>query len=115
MTHTHRIVFNRKRSALTQGELARLLAISQPAISRLEETGKANNASLETVLGLQVVFGSAPRALFPDLYADIEDAVMMRAAELDLALRDKSDPDSGKKKQLLDAMMKRAIARTNEL
>ena len=115
MTHTHRIVFSRKRSALTQGELAHLLAISQSAISRLEETGIASTLSLETILGLQVVFGHAPRVLFSELYSQVEDAVMTRAAELDLSLREKSDPESMRKKQLLDAMVKRATARTDEV
>ena len=115
MTHTHRIVFNRKRAALTQEELAYLLSISQSAISRLEETGEACKLDLEIVLGLQVVFGLSPRAMFSELYTQVEDAVMTRAATLDLSLRDKVDPDSMKKKQLFSSMVKRATANLDEL
>ena len=59
---------------------------------------------------MKTTFGRAPRTLFAKLYEAVEEAVMTRAAELDLALRDKHDPDSIKKKQLLAKMLKRATS-----
>lgn len=110
MSHGHYVALHRKRWALKEKELANLLGVSQSHISRIESGEAARTAQLETVLGLQVIFGRAPRTLFLKQYEAVEEAVMTRAAELDLALRDKHDPDSIKKKQLLAAMLKRATS-----
>lgn len=110
MSHTPSVALHRKRWALSQDELADLLGISQAHVCRIEGSEAAKTTKLETVLGLQVIFGRAPRTLFNTLYEAVEDAVMARAAQLDLALRDKQDPDSIKKKNLLAAMLKRATS-----
>ena len=110
MSHAHYVALHRKRWALSQDELANLLAVSQAHVSRIEDGEAAKTAKLETVLGLQVVFGRAPRTLFATQYEAVEESVMTRAAELDVALRDKHDPESTKKKQLLIAMLKRATS-----
>lgn len=110
MSHGHYVALHRKRWALKEEELANLLGVSQSHISRIEDGKAAKTAQLEIVLGLQVIFGRAPRTLFAKLYEAVEEAVMTRAAELDLALRDKHDPDSIKKKQLLAKMLKRATS-----
>lgn len=115
MNHTQTVQLNRKRAALTQGELADLIAVSQSSISRAERDKTYKMTTLETLLGLQVVFGHSPRALFSSLYAKIEEAVMTRAAELDCILRSKDDPQSIKKKQLLSAMMKRATSQSPKI
>lgn len=106
MSHSQTVRLNRKRTALSQGDLADLLAISQTAISRLE--GAAESTTLETALGLQVVFDLQPRLLFHRLYASVEEAVMARATKLDRQLRGKTDAASLKKQRLLGAMVKRA-------
>lgn len=115
MNQTQTVQLNRKRAALTQGELADLIAVSQSSISRAESEKTSKMTTLETLLGLQVVFGHSPRALFSSLYAKIEEAVMTRAAELDCILRSKDDPQSIKKKQLLSAMMKRATSQSPKI
>lgn len=112
MSHAPSVALHRKRWALSQIELAHLLGISQANVSRIENPETAISANLEAVLGLQVVFGHAPRTLFAALAAAIEEAVIRRAAELDAELRDKHDPESMKKKQLLIAMMKRVSSDT---
>ena len=98
----------RKNWALTQEELASLLAISQTAISRLEGGGETD--TLETAFGLQVVFDVQPRNLFRRRYDKVEDSVMARATKLDRQLRDKKDPGSVRKQHLLASMIKRARA-----
>ena len=113
MSHTPSVALHRKRWALSQDELADLLGISQAHVCRIEGSEAARATKLETVLGLQVIFGRAPRTLFTKLYDAIEEVVMTRAAKLDQSLRDKHDPDSIKKKQLLSQMLKRATLPRN--
>lgn len=107
MSHAPSVALHRKRWALSQDELAHLLGVSQANVSRIEDPKTAKSVKLEAILGLEVVFGHAPRTLFTALFTAIEDAVIRRAAELDTALRDKHDPESIKKKQLLIVMLKR--------
>lgn len=96
----------RKHWALSQNELARLLDRSPARLSRYE-SGE-DPPDLETVLGLQVVFGAAPRRLFPTLYSLTEEAVMGRAAELDLGLAGKTGYAAERKRRLLKGMAFRA-------
>ncbi len=110
MTHIQTLQSKRKGSALTQEEIAEMLSVSQTTVSRLE-LGKIST-TLEIALGLQVIFGSQPRALFSKLYAEIEDAVMRRAAELERTLRTMTDPISEKKRRHLASMSKRALITT---
>ncbi len=71
--------------------------------------------TLEIALGLQVIFGTQPRVLFSVLYAEIESAVMRRAAALDKKLRNMTDAASEKKKRHLAGMAKRALGTKNGL
>lgn len=96
----------RKRWALSQNELARLLNRSPARLSRYE-SGE-DPPDLETVLGLQVVFGTAPRRLFPSLYSSAEEAVMRRAAEFDQRLAGKIGYTADRQRRLLQAMAFRA-------
>lgn len=105
MTHIQMVRQTRKRFALSQGELADLLSLSQGEISRLEVDRHV--ARLETVFALQILFDVEPRDLFPRRYAKVEEVVMRRASKLDRRLRGKSDAASLKKKRLLAAMVKR--------
>lgn len=96
----------RKEYALSQTELAELLATSQTIISRIEAGDDV--ASIETVLALQVVFDVEPRMLFHPRYRRVEDAVMRRALKLDRRVAGKADSASRKKRELLSAMVNRA-------
>ena len=111
MHNTHAIRLKRKSWALSQQELADLLSITRPALTRLEI--ETESTSLETALGLAVVFGLELDALLPRAYARIEDDVMKRGAELDRCLRGKTDEKSLRKLKLLANMVKRAAARTS--
>lgn len=105
MTHIKMVRLTRKRFALSQGELADLLALSQGEISRLEDDRHV--AGLETVFALQILFDVEPRDLFPRRYAKAEEAVMRRASKLDRLLQGKTDAASLKKQRMLAAMVKR--------
>jgi DNA-binding XRE family transcriptional regulator len=97
---------NRKHWSLSQDELARLLGVTQSAASRCESGEHA--PEIEVALGLQVVFSRSPRALFPDLYRKVEEAVMAVAAEMDRELEGKTDRLSVRKQQLLQSMSVRS-------
>lgn len=96
----------RVRWALSQEEIAELLDISQARISRYEKGEES--PTFQAALGLQIIFGPAPRKLFPLAYAAVEEAVMARAAELERRLIEKSDSASARKRELLTGMMERA-------
>ena len=113
MSHPRTVRLARRSSALTQDELADLLAITQTTISRLED--KNESTTLETALGLQVIFDTEPRSFFAKLYERVEEAVMTRAADLDVKIRDKYDSKSRKKQALLNIMVKRATAQNKAL
>jgi len=100
------VKFYRKHYALTQDELAGLLAYSQTGISRLESDPDAG--TLDTAFALQVLFGLPPSQVYWKVYQEVEEAVMARAAALDESVRDKADPDSRCKQQLLIDMVDRA-------
>lgn len=106
MTTIRTIRSLRKEFALTQSELADLLAISQTNVSRIE--GDEEPAALEAALGLQVLFNVEPRLLFNRRYRKVEDAVMRRAAQLDRRVAQRTDLASVKKQRLLAAVVKRA-------
>jgi len=114
MNNAHTILLYRKRAALTQGELAQLLGISQSALSRIEE-GQVKDLRLDVALGLTVVFGLGPHHMFDEHYATIEDEVMERAARLDQRIRQRKDRKSARKQALLDEMMRRATANRREV
>ena len=106
MKHIQMVRLNRKRFALSQGELGLLLALTQGEVSRLEEDRRSTK--LETAFALQVVFDVQPRDMFVRRYAKVEEAVMRRASRLDLALRGRKDAASAKKRRLLAELVRRA-------
>ena len=63
MHNSHTIRLERKSWALSQQELADLLSITRPALTRLEI--ETESTSLETAVGLLVVFGPELDALLP--------------------------------------------------
>ena len=106
MKHIQMVRLNRKRFALSQGELATLLALTQGEISKLEEDRRSTK--LETAFALQIVFDVQPKDMFVRRYAKVEEAVMRRASRLDLRLQGKTDAASVKKQRLLSAMVRRS-------
>ena len=111
MKNTHAIRLERKSWALSQQELADLLSITRPALTRLEI--ETVSTSLDTAIGLVIVFGLPPDQILPETYARIEDEVMKHGAALDALLRGKTDAKSLRKLRLLAEMVKRAAARNS--
>lgn len=95
----------RKRWAVSQRELAHLVGVGPAIISRYEKGELTPGA--RTLMALEIVFGKSSRHLFPSAHRQIEDEVMRRAAALDRGLRDKTDPGSLRKQQLLLQMAAR--------
>jgi len=101
--------YHRQRWKLTPAELAQLVGTSQEIISRCEDL--VSRIDLEVALGLQVVLGVSPRALFPGLYRRVEDAAMRRAAAFEEVIRGRHDHAAKQHRHLLAAMAKRATNR----
>lgn len=97
---------SRKRWALSQDELAELLGISQSVVSRYETGDMPPDP--HTLFGLQVIFGTSPRALFPTLYRMVEEKVMARAVRLDRHIGQRQDSAAQLKRRLLTSMVFRA-------
>lgn len=114
MDNSHVILLRRRNAALTQGELAHLLGISQSVLSRLEDN-EAKELWFDIALALTVIFGEAPHRMFSRHYTHIEEQVMTRAAGMHEANRGKSDRKSLRKQALLDDMMRRATANRRDI
>lgn len=105
---------HRRKWALTQKELAFLLGHKSPThISRLEQGKRA--PSKEVVIACEVLFGLSPRSCFPKSYAEVEGAVLARAATLYKQLDENTKQVSMRKKEFLSAALKRAITRLNQI
>jgi transcriptional regulator with XRE-family HTH domain len=96
----------RQRHALTEEDLAFLIDYRSKGTISLIEAG-TELPGLSKALALQVVFGMAPKDLFPGFYADVEDAVMRRAKTLYGDLEGDTDPRSAAKRKLLEDMAQR--------
>jgi transcriptional regulator with XRE-family HTH domain len=101
---------HRSRWRLTQEEVGRLLGYTGSSVAFRIENG-IRDPSLLDAFALEVVFGTPPLELFPTLFTDAEEAVLRRAKELYEELQDMPSQAAKKKLELLDQVMKRAIAR----
>ena len=96
----------RQRYGLTEEELAFLVDYEARNTISLIETGD-RTPKLEAALAFQVVFGMAPKELFPEVYEHVEDAVMRRARVLHERLEESTDERSKVKLSLLEEMARR--------
>jgi len=99
---------HRERHALTADELGRLTDHASSGITKIESGDRI--PSLVVALGMQVIFGLAPREMFPDLYGCVEEAVMRRTAALYEEIQDRDDRRSAAKRALFDEMPGRSGA-----
>ena len=110
MSHPNHLGAQRKRWQLSKAELAQLLGYRyKSAVHRAERDVRP--ATLRFALGCEIVFGKAVRDLFPSFHADMEDAVMRRAAKFDEKLRGSRTKSASRKRELLQAMAERCGSR----
>ncbi|HEV7227764.1 helix-turn-helix transcriptional regulator [Brevundimonas sp.] len=102
----------RRRWALSQAELAHLIGSTQSVVSRLEAGSVVPDLAL--AFRLQAVFGSSPRALFPELYGRAEEIAMANGAVLDAKLGSRTDYAAGQQRRLLASMVHRASPNNRE-
>ena len=99
----------RRRWALTQREVAYLLGFeSRTSVSRIE-LGKCV-PDLESALALEVLFGVAPRMMFPHIFGETEERVMRHAKVLYEAALKSTKPRERRKQALFELAVKRATA-----
>src|SRR5690348_8170886 len=64
----------RKRSGLSQRELAFLLRISPAMLSKLERLERTPSKAV--IIATEIIFGAIPRDAFPSFYESVETKVM---------------------------------------
>lgn len=102
----------RKRWALTQKELAHLSGSEdRSTVSRIERGERL--PTMEFALALEVLFGDAPRSVFPHYYADIEDEVLAKASVLHEGFVHSTKPSEIRKSKLFERALSRAIQSDN--
>jgi transcriptional regulator with XRE-family HTH domain len=104
---------HRGRHAVTLKDVAFLIGHKSGSPIAQIERGDGP-PSIKTALALQIVFGAAPRELFPGLYETVEDEVMRQGHAFRATLDGKTDPASNAKRDLIDEMAARSLANTIE-
>lgn len=96
----------RKKFGLTQREAALLVGMETGQIISRHES-RARIPSFKTVVAYQIVFDVPLRALFPEIYQEVEYLVMKRARALKLHLeRRKENPRTAHKLRRLEEMIR---------
>jgi len=110
MTHifTQELRAHRRSHRLHQEDLAHLLGVTSTMVHRMESGARAQLTDVETMLGLEVIFGKSPSRIFSALYTQVEEAVMRRATELETVWRALDDAKSMANLALLHDMVARA-------
>ena len=117
MTHAKRKVLcylrtHRRVWGLTQWELASLMGFeSSTHVSRIEN-GK-RTPTVEVAFVCQVIFGIPPSAMFPNVYALVEDKAMRNIYRLHLALKHTTSLSGLRKRELFSLALKRAVGKAN--
>ena len=107
MSHPNHLGAQRKRWKLSCGELAQLLGYrSESAVFRAEKNVRPT--PIRFAIGCEIVFGKPVAELFPTFYAEVEDALMRRAAKLDEKLRESRSHKANVKRELLRSLVERA-------
>jgi transcriptional regulator with XRE-family HTH domain len=105
-----RLKSERKRSGLTQQELADLLGLSTAsAVSRLERSER--EPEYRTALAYEIVFNRSGADLFPVAFGEVENLVLQRAAEIADRLRhiEQTNRTAYKIKRLDDLLARRGV------
>jgi transcriptional regulator with XRE-family HTH domain len=109
--HKSLLRIHRKRSGLSQKELANLLGYKNAAVISRLERGQCP-PRLWQFLALEIVFGVRLAELFPPLFVNVEDDVMRRAYKLHLGLNTKTQSKKAQAKlTMLNDIKERATQR----
>jgi transcriptional regulator with XRE-family HTH domain len=100
----------RKRTGLSQIDIATLLAISASALCRYESRSRRPN--VELVVAAEAIFGHPAKEIFPAFYAEIERDVVVRAQKLRTRYRARSDEKDSAALRALDDIIARASQTT---
>jgi transcriptional regulator with XRE-family HTH domain len=96
----------RKKFGLTQREAALLVGMETGQIVSRHES-KLRTPSFKTAIAYQIVFDVPLRALFPEIYHEVEMAVLGRAEALQMTLKAERDTTRTKHKlRRLEEMIK---------
>jgi transcriptional regulator with XRE-family HTH domain len=106
--HTHR-----RQWGFTQQEVAFLLGLKDRSSVAWLELGR-RDPNIKSALGCEVLFGAAPRDLFPKTYGKIQDALLRRAYVLDQRLKREASPQAEAKRKLLADVLSRAVEFSSE-
>ena len=96
----------RKRSGLSQSELAMLLGISASALCRSESLSR--RPTIELAIGAEIIFGQSAKDIFPALYGDVERAVMDRVRKRRTRYAGRSKATNGAQLRTFDDILARA-------
>ncbi len=95
----------RLRSGLSQREFGELMGLSGSRVALAESDQRAQ--SIRVVLMAEIIFGRPHRELFPELVESMEDAILLRAAAIEIRLSTRTDPVSKRKRAHLNALINR--------
>ncbi len=79
---------NRKRWALTQGEVGTLLGLSDDAIGNYELAERS--PGLQAILGLALIFNRPPSQLFPDTLQVVAERMAARLKDLSIGIENET-------------------------
>ena|ERR1700726_3449859 len=96
----------RKRSGLSQSDVAMLLGISGSVLCKCESLSR--RPTMELAIGAEVIFGHPMREVFPAFYAEIGRAVAERARAQCNRYKTRTKTAKGVKLRALDEIISRA-------
>jgi len=96
----------RKQWGFSQPEMATLFGVTASAMSRFESLSRRPTSEL--IVGAEVIFGHNAKDVFPALYRQVEQTILLRACELQKALEHSNDPAREEKLRLLGEIIERA-------
>lgn len=99
--HPNKLSAFRKAWALTQAELGKLLGVSEDAIGNYESA--ENAPSLLTLIGLEIAFGKALNAFFPEASVAVAHRMLQALADFSIELEGCEDAKSERKRALISA------------
>jgi transcriptional regulator with XRE-family HTH domain len=100
----------RKRSGLSQCDVAALLDLTPSALSRFEN--QSRRPTIELAIATEVIFGHGAEEAFPALYRDIENVIVARARQSRDRYSKQSDSGSQAKLRFLTEVLDRASQTT---